>query len=118
MKTGTVNWFNARKSYGYIKPVDGGPNVFVHMSAVERAGLVDLKEGQKIEFEIAVDQRSGETFAEALKVLDARPEQMNSIAGELSGPLSDLSFARLLARRRAPVLGAGCNVSRRRSCVC
>ena len=105
MKTGTVNWFNARKGYGYIKPVDGGPNVYVHMSAVERAGLMDLKEGQKIDFEIAVDQRSGETFAETLSVRGARLEGVNRVAGELSGPLSVLPFARLLMRRRASVLG-------------
>ena len=105
MKTGTVNWFNARKGYGYIKPVDGGPNVYVHVSAVERAGLMDLKEGQKINFEIAVDQRSGETFAETLTVLGAGLEEVNRIAGELSGSLSVLPFARLLMRRRASVLG-------------
>jgi cold shock protein len=105
MKTGTVNWFNARKGYGYIKPVDGGPNVYVHVSAVERAGLMDLKEGQKINFEIAVDQRSGETFAETLTVLGAELEEVNRIAGELSGSLSVLPFARLLMRRRASVLG-------------
>lgn len=103
MKTGTVNWFNARKGYGYIKPVDGGPNVYVHMSAVECAGLMDLKEGQKINFEIAVDQRTGETFAETLKVLAGGLDKTNSVAG--GGPLSVLSFARLLARQRAQRLG-------------
>jgi cold shock protein len=105
MKTGTVNWFNAWKGYGYIKPVDGGPNVYVHLSTVERAGLLDLKEGQKIDFEVAVDQRSGETFAKTLKILGGGPEETNSVAGELGGPLSVLSFARLLAKRRSRHVG-------------
>ena len=55
MKTGTVIWFNARKGYGFLKPDDGGFNVYVHVSAVERAGMMDLKVGQKINF----DRRTG-----------------------------------------------------------
>ena len=57
MRTGTVKWFNTRKGYGYITPIDGGFDVYVQIDAVERAGLIDLKEGQKINFEIVVDQR-------------------------------------------------------------
>ena len=67
MKTGTVKWFNARKGYGFIKPADGGFDVYVHMSAVERAGLTGLKEGQKIQFEVVADERTGETYAENLQ---------------------------------------------------
>ena len=55
MKTGTVRWFNARKGYGFLKPADGGFDVFVHVSAVEGAGIMELKEGQRIGFEIVVD---------------------------------------------------------------
>ncbi|MBV9290333.1 MAG: cold-shock protein [Hyphomicrobiales bacterium] len=66
MKTGTVKWFNSRKGYGFIKPVDGGFDVYVHIAAVERAGLAGLKEGQKIQFEVVADERTGEIFAENL----------------------------------------------------
>jgi cold shock protein len=56
MTTGTVKWFNAQKGYGFIEPSDGGNDVFVHISAVERAGLSSLKEGQKVKYEIARDR--------------------------------------------------------------
>jgi cold shock protein len=66
MKTGTVKWFNAQKGYGFIQPDDGGPDVFVHISAVERAGMRDLKEGQKIAFNVVPDRRTGKSSAENL----------------------------------------------------
>ena len=56
MTIGTVKWFNAQKGYGFIEPNDGGNDVFVHISAVERAGLSSLKEGQKVKYEIARDR--------------------------------------------------------------
>ena len=68
MATGTVKWFNATKGYGFIAPDDGGSDVFVHISAVERAGLSTLKEGQKISFDTERDQRSGKESATNLKV--------------------------------------------------
>ncbi len=68
MKTGIVKWFNSRKGYGYISPVDGGFQVYVHISAVERAGLAELKEGHEINFDIVADERTGEVFAENLSV--------------------------------------------------
>ena len=58
MKIGTVKWFNLRKGYGFIHPDDGGRNIFVHMSAVEIAGMNDLKEGQRVIFEIQRDERT------------------------------------------------------------
>ncbi len=58
MSMGTVKWFNATKGYGFIQPDDGGNDVFVHISAVERAGLGTLREGQKISYEIVADRRS------------------------------------------------------------
>ena len=67
MPTGTVKWFNARKGYGFIEPDGGGKDVFVHISAVERAGMNDLREGQKISFEEQKDERSGKTSAGNLK---------------------------------------------------
>jgi len=66
MATGTVKWFNATKGYGFIQPQDGGKDVFVHISAVERAGLSTLNEGQKVEYEV-VNNR-GKSSAENLKV--------------------------------------------------
>ena len=56
MTTGTVKWFNAQKGYGFIEPSDGGNDVFVHISAVEQAGLGSLKEGQKIKYEVVRDR--------------------------------------------------------------
>ncbi len=66
MSTGIVKWYNATKGYGFIQPTDGGPDVFVHVSAVERSGLGTLKEGQKVSFE-AVRGQKGKVAAENLK---------------------------------------------------
>ena len=68
MATGTVKWFNTTKGYGFIQPDDGGADVFVHISAVERAGLRSLSEGQKITYELEQDKRSGKTSAGQLQV--------------------------------------------------
>jgi CspA family cold shock protein len=70
MTTGTVKWFNLQKGFGFIAPNDGGKDAFVHISAVERAGIGDLREGQKLEFELVSDQKSGKMAAENLKLLD------------------------------------------------
>ena len=67
MATGTVKWFNATKGFGFIQPDDGGQDVFVHISAVERAGLRGLNEGQKVSYEVVTDQKRGKTSAENLK---------------------------------------------------
>ena len=56
MASGTVKWFNSQKGYGFIQPDDGGKDVFVHISAVERAGMAGLNEGQKIKYEVATDR--------------------------------------------------------------
>jgi CspA family cold shock protein len=68
--TGTVKWFNPQKGFGFIQPSDGGKDVFVHISAVERAGLSTLAEGQKIQFELVTDRRSGKLSADNLKAVD------------------------------------------------
>jgi CspA family cold shock protein len=68
MPTGTVKWFNATKGYGFIQPDAGGGDVFVHVSAVERAGLRDLQEGQKVSFEIQQDRKTGKSSAADLRV--------------------------------------------------
>jgi len=68
MATGTVKWFNTQKGYGFIQPESGGKDVFVHISAVERAGLSNLREGQKISFDSERDQRSSKEAAINLKV--------------------------------------------------
>jgi CspA family cold shock protein len=67
MATGTVKWFNPLKGFGFIQPDDGSRDVFVHVSAVERAGMQDLKEGQKLVFDIVADKRTGKSSAGNLK---------------------------------------------------
>jgi CspA family cold shock protein len=67
MATGTVKWFNETKGYGFIQPDNGGKDVFVHISAVERAGLRSLSDGQKISYEIEQDRRSGKESATNLQ---------------------------------------------------
>ncbi|HEX7760295.1 MAG TPA: cold-shock protein [Caulobacteraceae bacterium] len=67
MTTGTVKWFNAAKGFGFIQPDDGGADVFVHVSAVERSGLGSISEGQKIGYELERDQRSGKMSAGQLQ---------------------------------------------------
>jgi CspA family cold shock protein len=67
MAKGTVKWFNAQKGYGFIQPDNGGADVFVHISAVERAGMSDLREGQKLSYEIVEDRRSGKSSADQLQ---------------------------------------------------
>ncbi|MEL6279249.1 MAG: cold-shock protein [Pseudomonadota bacterium] len=68
MPSGTVKWFNSDKGYGFIQPDEGGNDVFVHISAVERAGLRGLNDGQKVNFEIVADKRSGRSSADNLEV--------------------------------------------------
>jgi CspA family cold shock protein len=67
MNTGTVKFFNASKGFGFIEQGNGQPDVFVHVSAVERAGMRTLVEGQKISFDIVADQRSGKSAAENIQ---------------------------------------------------
>ncbi|ACG79043.1 cold-shock DNA-binding domain protein [Phenylobacterium zucineum HLK1] len=67
MTIGTVKWFNGQKGFGFIQPDDGGNDVFVHISAVERAGMSNLSEGQKVSFELQKDSRSGKMSAEQLQ---------------------------------------------------
>jgi cold shock protein len=69
MTTGTVKWFNAQKGFGFIQPDNGGKDAFVHISAVERAGMSSLSEGQKVEFELVTDRRSGKESADNLKAV-------------------------------------------------
>ncbi|MCO5733094.1 cold-shock protein [Rhizobium sp. SSA_523] len=67
MNTGTVKWFNSTKGFGFIQPDQGGQDVFVHISAVERAGLSGLNDGQKISYDIVQDKRSGKSSADNLR---------------------------------------------------
>jgi CspA family cold shock protein len=67
MQTGTVKWFNGTKGFGFIQPEDGGQDVFVHISAVERAGMGSLVEGQKVGFEMERDRKSGKMSAGQLQ---------------------------------------------------
>jgi len=67
MNTGIVKWFNNQKGFGFIQPEDGGKDVFVHISAVERAGMSTLNEGQKLSFDIVADRRTGKSSADNLR---------------------------------------------------
>lgn len=67
MSTGTVKFFNATKGYGFIAPDQGGADIFVHISAVERAGMRTLVDGQKVSFEVVQDRRSGKSAADNLQ---------------------------------------------------
>jgi len=69
MATGTVKWFNSQKGFGFIQPDDNSTDVFVHISAVERAGLNGLDENQKVSYEIVADKRSGKSSAEELRAV-------------------------------------------------
>jgi cold shock protein len=69
MSNGTVKWFNPTKGFGFIQPDSGGADIFVHISAVERAGLSSLKEGQKVSFDEERDPKKGKTSAVNIKAL-------------------------------------------------
>ena len=69
MSQGTVKWFNSQKGFGFIRPDDGGKDVFVHISAVERAGMSNLHEGQKISYEVVADRRTGKSSADQLRAV-------------------------------------------------
>ena len=69
MATGVVKWFNGQKGFGFIQPSDGSNDVFVHISAVERAGLTGLGEGQKVSYELKTDKMRGKTSAENLALV-------------------------------------------------
>ncbi|WP_298427205.1 cold-shock protein [Rhodoblastus sp.] len=69
MSQGTVKWFNSEKGFGFIAPDDGGKDAFVHISAVERSGLNQLREGDKVSFELVADRKSGKMSAEKLEIM-------------------------------------------------
>jgi cold shock protein len=69
MATGTVKWFNTQKGFGFIEPGDGSKDVFVHISAVERAGMRTLNEGQKVNYELTADRRTGKSSADKLEAV-------------------------------------------------
>ncbi len=69
MNTGIVKWFNSQKGFGFIQPENGDKDVFVHISAVERAGTVSLNEGQRVSFDIVADRRTGKSAAENLRAV-------------------------------------------------
>lgn len=70
MTTGTVKWFNSQKGFGFIQPDGGGNDAFVHISAVERAGLRTLTEGQKVGFELVADRKTGKMAVDTLRAID------------------------------------------------
>ena len=68
MSTGTVKWYNDQKGYGFIEPDEGGKDVFLHATALERAGIRSLREGQKVTYEVETDRRTGKSSAGNLQV--------------------------------------------------
>jgi len=70
MKTGTVKFFNTTKGFGFIQPEDGGTDVFVHVSALQRSGLQGLNEGDKVSFNTAIDQRSGKSAVDSITMAE------------------------------------------------
>ena len=73
MNTGTVKWFNNQKGYGFIQPETGNKDVFVHISAVERAGMSTLNAGRKVSFDIVADRKTGKSAAENLRAANRQP---------------------------------------------
>ncbi|NJM92688.1 MAG: cold-shock protein [Rhodospirillaceae bacterium] len=69
MSTGTVKWFNSQKGFGFIQPEDGSKDVFVHISAVERAGMRALNEGQKVSYDVVADRKTGKSSADNLRTV-------------------------------------------------
>jgi cold shock protein len=69
MTQGTVKWFNSQKGFGFIQPDDGSKDIFVHVSAVERAGMSSLNEGQRLSYEVVADRRTGKSSADKLRVV-------------------------------------------------
>ncbi len=69
MATGTVKWFNSQKGFGFIAPDNGGSDAFVHISAVERSGINELRDGQKVSYELVADRKSGKMSADNLKLI-------------------------------------------------
>ena len=69
MSSGTVKWFNSQKGFGFIQPEDGSKDVFVHISAVERAGLSTLNEGQQVSFDVVADRKTGKSSADNLRAV-------------------------------------------------
>jgi CspA family cold shock protein len=68
MQTGTVKWFNATKGFGFIQPDEGGADVFVHISALQRSGIQGLAEGQRVQFVLVADRRTGKQAADQLRL--------------------------------------------------
>ena len=97
MASGNVKWFNPTKGYGFIQPSDGGKDVFVHISAVERAGLASLHEGQKVSFDLQKDPRSGKNAAANLQAVERRPHPTQHRRPGESDPEEE--------QRRAPQIG-------------
>jgi cold shock protein len=85
MATGKVKWFNTAKGFGFIQPDDGGPDIFVHVSAVERAGLNELDEGQTVSYDLEQDSRSGKTAAGNLVVTGSAPPSARAPRGPRPG---------------------------------
>ena len=116
MASGTVKWFNTAKGFGFIQPDDGGSDVFVHISAVEQAGLRGLNEGDQVNFELEQDRRSGKLSAGQLVVTGqgARPARGGGGGGGFDRPRGGGLTRRRFRRRRRRFGGGGGSTVRRR----
>ena len=106
MTTGTVKWFNSTKVFGFIQPDNGGPDAFVHISAVERCGIGDLYEGQKLQYELVTDQRSGKTTsvqaaapAASTPAAPATGAPVDATAAAMPTPVACPAFSRPCSRK-------------------
>ncbi len=100
MSNGTVKWFNASKGFGFIAPDDGGADVFVHASALERAGIRELNEGDLVSFEVEEDRRSGKVSATNLQVIPTPADQFGTTrSGHQWKPAWPLTRSRSAVRR-------------------
>ena len=93
MDTGTVKWFNGQKGFGFIQPTNGGNDIFVHISAVERAGMSTLNEGQKLSFDVVADRRSGKSAAEICAPPDGGCKNPSALTTDVLAKPSGLSPA-------------------------
>jgi cold shock protein len=106
MPEGTVKWFNSQKGFGFIQPTDGSKDVFVHISAVERAGMNGLNEGQQISFELVTDRKSGKTSAGNLRTVWLRRLSQKSLTTDVLAKIFGSRAPRLI-RSRGSVFSVG-----------
>ena len=107
MATGTVKWFNEQKGYGFIQPDQGGKDVFVHISAVERSGLRSLADGQKVSYDVEADRRTGKESAANLGPHSTPPRNFGSALARASSGLPLISTSSITQKPNSAGLTQG-----------